>query len=473
MNAPITIRDPAMTEALESPPRRTPAWLIEALVRLPLIAVSLYVCVMAFDSLSTLGFRQYPLTSWESSFTVQAAALARGDAIYFPPSEPDPDSRLAMAEGDPNFAWLYHGPAANMYGPAVPHVLSWAFKFVEPTIHAGRIMTAVGAALLLVLGYFVLPRRTWSSPTALLALVALVLANHLRARAFFSEIRPDVVALVLFGIGLGVLWWCHDRRRFGLYPLGLALLVGAFLFKQTVAPLTAVPFLGVLLARPSGWWRTDIWLTLLCPVVILATVQFLKVVFPNIYYYAFFMPTQWRFLEDRYWYAPWNAIVFFPIILVALGLLAALPKRLADTRVNWLLAATVVGWLAACVYWSKRGGSFNSYLNAWLPGSLLCAVVIGLLITEKNLGERLRYWSVVLLMPVALLASTFGVFKSNYFANDGGLVHGSDDWASIIDLIERLPGEVTCPEDPTITLFGRDRIEATLQTETDAVANER
>lgn len=458
--------------------------LLEALIRLPLIAVSVYILWVSADSLATLAYRQYPLTSWESSFIVQGEALRRGDHIYHYPPLPHKASRLAYPDGHANvvdaegnpYPWLYLGPAANMYGPALPHLLSWIFHVTGPTLPVGRLVTLGAVGLLAVLSILVLPRRGRWSPTVLLTVFALLMANHLRARAFFSEIRPDVLAIALFAVGTAVLWWCHERRRFGLYPLGLALMVVAFLFKQTVAPLTAVPLMGVLLTRPPGWWKKDLWLTLLCPMVVLATVQVLKHGFPVVYYYAFFMPTQWRFDPARYWYAPWNALVFCPILLVGLALWAMLPgvgAKPKSTAAWWLLAATGMGLAAASVYFSKRGGSFNSYLVCWIPGSMLMGLVTSWLVADAAVPRRIRATVVGLILPVALLGSTFGVYKSNYFANDGGLAHGSDEWRSVIDLASRLPGKVISPEDPTITMFATGWIEGTLQTEIDAVANER
>jgi hypothetical protein len=142
--------------------------------------------------------------------------------------------------------------------------------------------------------------------------------------------------------------------------------------------------------------------------------------------------------------------------------------ELIDAKMRWLIAALVVGCGAGMLAYAKRGGSYNSLLLGFIPMAALCATMIDPMLrrlTDPSTSAMPRIiggWAIGLFIAI----STFGVPNSDLWNFEGA--HGGPDYATVVQTVRNLKGNVICPDDPTILMAAKNEVCRNLEAELDA-----
>jgi hypothetical protein len=126
-----------------------------------------------------------------------------------------------------------------------------------------------------------------------------------------------------------------------------------------------------------------------------------------------------------------------------------------DPRVRWLFAVFAVTIPFSAITAGKAGGAPNSLLPALLAMAAFCVLRLPRLF-ERHL---LHSSPGVPLMRGALVAFLMLMSVFPHMSRSHGLFEPKNAWdreyTKVVRLVEKLPGTVMCPEDPTIPLYGK------------------
>jgi hypothetical protein len=298
----------------------------------------------------------------------------------------------------------------------------------------------------------------------------LVLTQFYRTRADIVESRPDAVAAVFAALAVWFFYLGHTKRALYLFAGILAMLIG-FFFKQTASAVALVPIVGVLLAHPRPLPR-HLAMALLPPIVIAATILCLRLFLPAVYFYMVTVPTLFEFRTSAWPLDIVNLIttnVLFDIALV-LWLAGICTSRVSRTATVWILAAVLVTGIACGAAVAKIGGQTNSYLMAFLAMAAFTIVILpGMLERLAAIASSPRANAVLAaFLGLILLADATGVAGYEYWTSNTR-VYGDKHYRQIVKRVQKLPGKVVCPDDPTIPLKAKGYVGRSLTAELDAL----
>jgi hypothetical protein len=404
------------------------------LCRAPLFVAAAFICLISGFNLVRLVSAPAPRDPWEATEVLEAWRSLRGMPVY---------------ELSPQ------GHSTHVYGALVPWLQGEIFRWIGPNNVSGRILTLVSALAAVTLLAVTMrgERSTWY---LVIAWAAFLGVNH-RSGQYFAENRPDMTSMMFASAGVLLMGLGLERRRGMSVVLGVACLVIGFFFKQTAFIFGIVPILALALRwrRPS---RSEILLATLPVIVSLGVIFALKILSPTVYHFMIDVPRAFALDGRRTARMTWDLLLDSPLFLILLTecLLRDSRSLRDDPRVRWLLAVLVVTIPYSGVTTAKVGGWNNSLLPALLAMMAFCVLrfprlLKGLSDVATPLPHRMMLGGVLALL---LLMTTFP-----HMSHDNNLLSPQTsvnrEYRSTISSIARLPGRVTCPEDPTIPFYAK------------------
>ena len=426
--APGSLIDQTSPSA-EQPASRTP-WVCRA----PLLVAAAIICLVSAFNLARLVSAPAPRNPWEATEVIEAWRSFQGMPVYELTQE---------------------GHSTHVYGALVPWVQGEIFRLVGPNNVSGRMLSLLSG--LAVVALLALTMRGEKSVWYLLVAGALILGSNNRSEQYFAENRPDMTALLFGAAGVLLIGLGQEGRRWLVVAIGTACLVTGFFFKQTAFIFGAVPVAALVLRwrRPE---RSEIVLAALPLVVSLGVIVALKVVNPTVYHYMIFVPKAFGLDWLRAVRCFWDLLIDSPLFLVLFVECIIFDTRSIerDPRLRWLFAVFAVTIPFSAITAGKVGGAPNSLLPALLAMTAFCALrlprLFGSLRELKSpLPVRALSGAFVALL---MLMSTFP-----HMTRSRGWIALKNPWdheyGKAVKLVEKLPGTVICPEDPTIPLYAK------------------
>lgn len=421
------------------------------LLLLPLLVATYMVARNCSDSIRTRMGMRFPLDPWESMYIVDAARAAEGMPVYEP---------------------LETGHATHMYGPLGTYLIATVFEFTGPSVRVGRYLSlGSGLAATLLYTLIFIPRR---NVLYLIIGAALFGSLHIRCMGLFTNTRPDITAYLLATLALVVAYQAQVRNKGGWYVVSAALIVMAFLIKQTYAVTAMVPPLALLLLRPDGW-RRHLLPSLIPCAAMGVTALVLKFGFPLVWFYMIDVPKQYRIFQERVYLGLMSLLMNNPLF-VAVFVMAIFSVGIdarKEPRLGWLLISMVIGGAMGIVAFAKQGGNYNSLLMIFGPMTAFCMMLLPRVMQMLS-GAQVPFlarFTVSLVLALAMLTTTFGVPMSMRLA----FTHAGNtsDYFRAIEIARNLEGTVLCPEEPSIPLFARKEYQKNLSAEIEALGNGR
>jgi hypothetical protein len=418
-----------------------------ASARWPLLIAASLICAVGTINLYRLTSATAPRNPWEALEVVEAWRSMQGRPVY----ELPPD-----------------GHATHMYGALVPWVQGKIFRLTGPNNVTGRLLSLVSSLLTVTLLALCFngERSAWALTIAWAALLGV---DH-RSGHYFAENRPDMSALLLGTGGLVLIGTGAEKRRWLLVVLGTTCLMVGFFFKQTVAVFSVVPSLALFLRtrRPA---RTDLLLASIPLGLMGGVILWLRFVSPAIHHYMIAVPGAYSINWARAVKFLWELLLDSPLFLIVLAELIISGDGAArqDPRVRWLLAVLAVAIPFSAVSYAKIGGWPNSLLPALLAMMALCVLRLPQMLKrlEGRAGSLTRQLALGAFLAVVLLMTTFP-----HLTWGNGLIVARSRWdkdyRETLAVAGRLPGNVVCPEDPTIPFYGNGYVGLNLFSEHDA-----
>ncbi len=405
--------------------------------RAPLLAAAALICLINGINLDRRVRAEAPRNPWEATEVLEAWRALRGMPVYDP---------------SPN------GHSAHMYGALVPYVQGEIFRWVGPNNISGRLLSLLSALATVTLLAWVLrgKRSAWYFAVAW----AVLLAVNFRSWEYFAENRPDMTALMFAALGVLLMGYGQETRRWRYVVLGSLCLVAGFFFKQTAAVLSAVPPIALVLRgrRPT---RSEVSFALLPFVLMCGVIQALKVLSPAVYHAMIVVPKAFSLNYLSSARNAWELLLDSPLFLVLLGewiLLDGASFR-KDARVLWLGAVLVVTIPYSALTSGKVGGTYNSLLPALFPMMAFCVLRLPRLLKylerpTSSLRLRLMFGS---FLAFLMLLTAFPRLSRAHALFVAESAHDRAYW-KVVDLVRKLPGTVICPEDPTIPLYAKSYV---------------
>jgi hypothetical protein len=411
-------------------------------ILLPLALACVYVISMFSIDAYRQVTRAQPKNQWEAAQTVEGWRAKTGLPVY------------EMPEG---------GHTTHFYGALAPFSLAAFSEIVGFGNHTGRILQLLAAlGAIIIISLALMQSR---NPVQLIFAATILLTIHPPTIRYFTENRPDMVALLLGLISLVLFYRGYTQSALRIYALGiLSLVIGVF-HKQTVAGLALVPAVAIILE-----WRRPFLARLpwaLSPGLAVATViATLALLFPTVFFYMFEVPAGYGYSLTR---LVGNTHAFLASTVLFAGILAVsyvLRPKSSDPRLtSWLYAALVICLLVSALSASKAGGWRNSYL----PGFFALGAL-----TVHRLDEVFRWLAssavpVFRRLPVAMLISAMAVGSMPYASMSRTDVDDSwSDYGEVVAFIkDNNLSPIVSPEDPTIVLFSTGEATVSLATEQD------
>jgi hypothetical protein len=420
------------------------------LCRAPLLIAAALICLISGFNLYRLTVARAPRNPWESVEVLEAYRSLRGMPVY----ELGPD-----------------GHATHMYGALVPWLQGQIFRWVGPNNISGRLITLV-SALATVSLLAVTMRGDRSAWCLAVAWAALLGVNH-RSGQYFAENRPDMLALFVGAVGLLLIGFGQEKRRWMVVLLGSVGLVVGFFLKQVVSVFAVVPLV-VLVLRGRRPDRSEVVLAAIPPAVMVAVILGLRVFSPVLYHYMIVVPGSYRYYWPRIPRYAWELLLDSPLFLILFGewIIAERASLRADPRLLWLAAVLAVSIPFCAMAFGKVGGWPNSLLPALLAMMAFAALRLPRLL--KRIDDRAWPLHSRLVLGVFLaflmMMTTFPhLTKANNL-----LVPRSPrdrEYERAIAVVRGLAGTVACPEDPTIPLYAKRQLTQNLFAEKDARAD--
>jgi hypothetical protein len=407
------------------------------------------ICSIGFINLYRLTSATAPRNPWESLEVVEAWRSLQGMPVY----ELPPD-----------------GHATHMYGALVPWVQGEIFRWTGPNNVTGRLLSLV-SSLLLVTMLAVCVTGERSALALAVAWAALLGIDH-RSGHYFAENRPDMPALFLGAGAVVLFYWGIERKRWPLVVLGSVCLVLGFFFKQTVTIFSTVPAIALCM-RGRRPMRSDIVLAGIPVLAMGSVILGLGFFSKAIHHYMIAVPGAYSINWARAAKYFWELMLDSPLFLVVLAELVLFGDRLRreDPRVRWLLAVLAIAVPFSAISHAKVGGWPNSLLPALFGMMAFCVLRLPHIV--KRLEERSRTTTGRLalgsFLAVLLLMTTFP-----HLTWGNGLIvprsRWDKDYRMTLAVAGGLPGNVVCPEDPTIPFYGNGYVGLSLFSEKDARA---
>ncbi|HVT90867.1 MAG TPA: glycosyltransferase family 39 protein [Tepidisphaeraceae bacterium] len=414
--------------------------------RIPLLIAAALTLAISCWSIAYRLTRPYPLTPWESAFIEDAHRVTQSLPVY---------------------ESLGTGHATHLYGPLGTYLLSGAFSLTGPNVFDGRVISLVAGMALT--GVFILSFAERRNLFQCLVAAAMLISLHYRCRAYFTETRPDVIALLWAACSIVAAYQGWRSNRTWLYGCSAVMVVMAFLFKQTYAAAAIVPPLSVLLLRPSET-RRHFLLSLLPLLALVVTLIILRTSFPLVWFYTMKVPSQFDISLERISngfiamlvYNPFFTAILFAVLVIPTFDLRNEPKAI------WLIVASIIAGAVSIIAYGKRGGSYNSLLPVFAATNGFCILLLPRVLQWLDEPDRWRLACIIgsVMLTGLFCASAFGVPASKQAGFE--LASNSRYFKVAVNVAKQLPGLVLCPEEPTVTLFAKQQVEHSLAAELDA-----
>jgi hypothetical protein len=347
------------------------------------------------------------------------------------------------SHGLPVYTEAQNDHATIVYGPLVIVVNGLIFHLTGTNNLSPRVVELfAGLSALTITALLLVRERKWYW---LLVAIAIGLVANSRTGLYFTETRPDSLALA-FGVASLFCWYKSWRDHRSLWFLaGNALIVIAFLFKQPSALFSLVPFVATLLLRRR---KADLLRWCFPPILIVITIWVLKVCFPLVYAYMVHGPGGASFITYRLIKAPLDLLSTLPLFFMAITDWAIEKREAADEMGVWLLSATAVFLVGCTLAAAHPGGSNNSFMPALWAISAFCMYRL------HRVFMAPRSSVVAGIVGSAILCSSFAYPNMVY----GPAVDTHGDvgyYHEVINTVRDLPGRVVSPEDPTIAFYAK------------------
>src|ERR1051326_1022609 len=361
----------------------------------PVIGASVVIAALSIGVCAVRMFQVYPHDPWESIIFADAYRFSVGLPVY---TDPEIDH------------------ATHIYGPLVIYTLGPIFKLTGVNLVAGHLIALVATIWIIgALAVIYLRRLPWIFR---IAGVAMLMSLNLRVRAFFTQCKPDMLALAFSMLALILIFQAMEKRRWGCYPLALASFCVAYLFKQTAAMFTVVPLCSLLLCSLllRRRWSIGAWLAAGgAPAAIVALIGALSVIAPHVHYHMIVAVSRWPIRGDILAVSPLRFVNFFTLAPLALCMMILIRPgiSLSDPQLRWLISACVVALPGSLLAYSKLGGGENSFLPALLPLIVLSIVGIAAVweTLEANSIGRARTHAFAWLMALVMMMSAVETSK--------------------------------------------------------------
>ncbi len=424
------------------PTHRPSSWLCRG----PLLLAAILICAITGFTLVRLVFASSIRHPWEATQVLEGWRSLRGLPVY----ELSPP-----------------GHSTHVYGA----LLSWAqgeiFRWVGPNNQSVRLLSALSAIIAVtILAVTMRGERTaWSF---LLAWALIFGVNH-RSGEYFADPRPDMTSLLFATMGMLLLGYGQEVRRWLWVVLGTACLVAGFFFKQTAFIFAAVPLVVLLLRwrRPA---RSELILASFPLAVAFGVVLVLRVLNPTVYYYMIVAPKAFGLDPVRSARCLWNLLLDSPLFLLLLAEWIVLEKQSLskNPRILWLFGTLVVAIPYSALTAGKVGGSPNSLLPALLPMAAFCALRLPRILKRVEHSASPAHRRVILgaFVSLLMLMTAFPHMTRTYNPL-AAPPYWDKEYSRAISLARQLPGTVVCPEDPTIPFYARGYIGYNVYSEND------
>lgn len=358
------------------------------------------------------------LTPWEPAIAMEATRFAHGHPLY------------------------ETGHATHMYGPLLTVATAGIFRITGLDLIWPRIVfSASGIALAAFLAWLVCreERRGWW-----IAAFILFWAIDLRTSFIFVSAQPDCAAALL---GIVALWlWIARESSVSFRLFAIVLFLVAFLFKQTSAAFALIlPAKVLLWDRPVR--ASKLVLACVPGIAVGLLIGLIYFAWPAAFDAIIAVPASIRIHYGRITSGTILLLTSFPIFYLALATLLIQRKSIAPIE-RWICSAIVVLLPAAIWTLAKSGGSYNSFLYAYLAMVALALSQFPVMIEwieSAPLGRAL----------VATIMAATALFCSYFFQFDQSLKllsvrHGDDKIDEAIAVARTIGPGVVSPEDPSI-----------------------
>lgn len=424
----------------------TERWSSPWVGRAPVLAAAALAVFVTVININRHYQSACPSDPWEAAETVEAYRSVKGMPVY----DPTPDAH-----------------ATHMYGALAPWALGEVFRAVGPNNQSGRLLTLAASLVTVVLltGVCSGSRAPWF----LAVVTALFLGLNHRSGNYFIVNRPDMQALVFAALGVVLMGWGHESRRWPLVIAGTAAIVLGFFFKQTAAIVTGVPVIALFLRwrRPT---LSQVIFAVFPVAVMVAVIQGLKLAQPAMYRSMILMPRAFALNWPGLVRIAWELPLDYPLFLVLVGEYIARERRSPQEqpRLLWMVATFAITYPFSALTAAKAGGTNNSLLPALLTMSAFVALRLPRIVAfaENREASPLRRFAFGSFVGVLLLMSLFPHLtrKNNLFRPREKL---SRSYQQVVERVRELPGLVLSPEDPTIAVFAKGQVGRNLYSEYD------
>lgn len=401
-----------------------------------------------------------PITPWDAAAISEAHRILSGLPVYEKPS--------------------LSGHATWLYGPVVLWIEAAIFWVAGPSNHAGRMINAISAILVIAL----LLRVTMHQRSAIRATVysAMLLSlNHFTLHWMASG-NPDWLATLLAVGGLASFRRAVKRKSVAVLSASCLLFVTAFFTKQTLALFATAPFLMLFMRSViRGEWptfRALLWHGL--PTVsVIASVALLAAALPEMFHYMVTVPGQYAYPLSSIAIAIW-ACLKYQALYLAFAIALEWPRLKSGLRSiatdDWLyvVAITFSALAVSVLSMSKEGGNLNSLLPF-----LLATVFLFILQVERNIDHFLPELQnrpalggalVAMFLVIGSVPERLRQLFFDFTPDTGTRLEMKQRYEDVIRQVGQLEGMVYSPDDPTITLYAGKGFSRSIVTEMDAGA---
>lgn len=272
--------------------------------------------------------------------------------------------------------------------------------------------------------------------------------------------------MMAWALAFAGLFLVYPLRSWRRALLGALLIVGGAAFKQPAAMLALVPPIVALIERRAlpdlarslaplaGIGLFFLGLRLLAP-----TVWFYMVTVPRLYPIS---PAGW--LRDLLQFLAGAA----PLWVAVGAALGAGTQLKGSDRLTWMAVAGAVTAALASLAQAKAGGLENSMIPAWISVSALAFALLG-----RVVSSRPRSGLIFLTVSLALLLASVTPQRPSPATpafRYRRAVAGAEAYRQVVRYAAALPGVVTSPEDPTISIAAKGQVSPSIFAEYDARA---
>ena len=439
----------------------------QAVLTLASLLLMIYPALIACSNISNRLSRWPPSDPWAAAEIVEGWRASSHMPVYEPHGV---------------------GHATLVYGPAEPLVLGWAFKIFGPTRLIPQLLSVGGALWLVLLGWLIV-RPFLTLMCQCLAILSLIAIEC--GVTYYSEGRPDYPAWAISFSGLLLTLYGGHHRSLRSLLIGSILITAGVCFKQTAAMLVIVPSL-VLLCDSNRHSFYSFLLSLTPIVFVSALFLYFYAFTPELYYYMMVLPRLYP-VSLHAWLKYLGEFIAGAVSLwFGLGWLLAAGSPLSQfgskwwQHTCWMAVTFIVTVLGGTLTMAKYGGWYNSLIPSWFSlitlSWLLLAPYLGF--SQQNVrgspkGFQTLLSTVIIIITIFHGSNVNGITPTNPLTALRNFLtalrifrtanQDNKEYADVISQVQTLQGNVLSIEDPTITLFAKDKIDRSIYLEYDLI----